>query len=680
MTERMLGERYRLENRIGEGGMATVYSGTDTVLRRRVAVKVLRPQYAADNDFVQRFYSEARHAAKLSHPNIVNTFDVGREDETYYIVMELVEGSTLSEMIEADTKIPEPVAIDYAAQICNGLAYAHRQGLLHRDIKPANILVTKDDVVKISDFGIARAISNQTMALTQTGMVMGSVYYTSPEQAQGHELGESSDLYSLGIVLYQMLTGQVPYTGDTPVTVALKHVSGPIPSPMTGKVPISPALTAIVTKLLQKDPSERFASAIELASALRAAREHPLRADSVVRSSNGSQTNTRTKVLRIPKPPPRDSRLPDAPAMTVPPRKGPLLAALAGIFIAAVVFGYLFLGRPGGPFSRYTLADYTGLPVHAVETTLTTNNLTYHLTPVTSETIPVDHIVRQAPAPGTNVAAKAPVELFVSSGFPTVQLTDLRGYKRQDAENYLLGEQLVARISEKYDEKPKGTVLSQNPKSGPIPMHSTVALVVSKGLAPVAVPEIVSMSLVDATAALRQKHLELVVGERTSLDNVPENVIASQNPDAGVKVESGSKVTVVVSGGAALVVVPEVGGQSLPEATAAVSGAGLVPTLQYIVQPANASGAVIDQTPAGTTKAKRGSTVTLSIAVPGTIPDVAGQSLDAAREAIGKNGYRVGNIAYSTDGAPGKVVRTEPEANATLRPGEAVTIYYNEGK
>ncbi|HVA27618.1 MAG TPA: protein kinase, partial [Candidatus Baltobacteraceae bacterium] len=203
IEQQTFNNRYRLDSKLGEGGMATVYCGTDTVLRRRVAIKVLRPQYAADDEFVRRFYQEAESAARLSHPNIVNTYDVGREGDTYYIVMELVDGPSLAEVIAADGKLPEPVAIDYAAQICNGLAYAHRAGLLHRDVKPANILVTKDDVVKLSDFGIARAVSQHTMTLTKPGLVMGSVYYISPEQAQGHDLHESSDLYSVGIVLYQ---------------------------------------------------------------------------------------------------------------------------------------------------------------------------------------------------------------------------------------------------------------------------------------------------------------------------------------------------------------------------------------------------------------------------------------------------------------------------------------------
>jgi eukaryotic-like serine/threonine-protein kinase len=275
IEERIFNNRYRLDRKLGEGGMATVYCGTDILLRRRVAIKVLREQYAADAEFVRRFYQEAESAAKLSHPNIVNTYDVGHQDDTYFIVMELVDGPSLAEIIAADGRLPEPVAIDYATQIASGLAYAHRQGLLHRDIKPANVLVTKDDVVKLSDFGIARAVSQQTMALTKPGLVMGSVYYISPEQAQEHEIHETADLYSLGIVLYQMLTGNLPYTGESPVTVALKHISDPVPAIDLRATGVSPALGSIVNRLLQKKPENRFQSASDLASALREARERP---------------------------------------------------------------------------------------------------------------------------------------------------------------------------------------------------------------------------------------------------------------------------------------------------------------------------------------------------------------------------------------------------------------------
>ena len=301
IEQQIFNNRYRLDRKLGEGGMATVYCGTDTLLRRRVAVKVLREQYAADDEFVRRFYQEAESAARLSHPNIVNTYDVGREGALYYIVMELVDGPSLAEIIAADGKLPEPVAIDYAAQICSGLAYAHRQGLLHRDIKPANILVTKDDVCKLSDFGIARAASRQTMALTKPGLVMGSVYYISPEQAQGHDLDDTSDLYSVGVVLYQMLVGQLPYEGESPVTVALKHIGHAVPTidPALG---VSPALAAVVNKLLQKEPAHRYQSASDVATALREARERPL----IARHTISNDAPPSASPL-----PPRRSPLPD---------------------------------------------------------------------------------------------------------------------------------------------------------------------------------------------------------------------------------------------------------------------------------------------------------------------------------------------------------------------------------
>ncbi|HEV3157167.1 MAG TPA: protein kinase, partial [Candidatus Baltobacteraceae bacterium] len=301
MTERILNERYRLDGPIGEGGTAIVYCGTDTLLRRRVAVKVLRSSFSADADFVERFYHEAQHAAKLSHPNIVSVYDVGHQDEAYFIVMELVEGATLDAVIRSKGRFPEGVAIDIATQICNGLSYAHRQGVLHRDIKAANVLMTNDDIAKISDFGIARAVAEQTVELTEAGTVVGSVSYISPEQAQGRELTPASDLYSLGIVLYQMLCGELPFTGPSAVSIALKHVSEPAPRIEALNPSISPVLASVVHRLLEKDPKARFSSAGELAAALREARE---RVTTVSDRAKMLQTEARTRATT---PPPRRS-------------------------------------------------------------------------------------------------------------------------------------------------------------------------------------------------------------------------------------------------------------------------------------------------------------------------------------------------------------------------------------
>jgi serine/threonine-protein kinase len=693
MIERNLSERYRLEGRIGQGGMAVVYSGVDTVLRRRVAVKVLREQLAADADFVQRFYTEAQHAAKLSHPNIVNIYDVGREGENYFIVMELVDGATLGEMIEKDGALPEPVAIDFAAQICSGLAYAHRQGLLHRDVKPANILITKDDVVKLSDFGIARAVTTQTMTMTAPGLVMGSVYYLSPEQAQGHELRETSDLYSLGVVLYQMLTGKLPYTGESPVTVALKHVSSPIPSLDAEDVPISPALAAIVRKLLQKDPSDRFQSAVEVAKALREARDNPLVA--VALESRRSRAGATASGPRtIPNPKPRPSRFPDRPAAIVEEEDDDrfegqgrarshravfYLAALVALAVA-IAGGYLFanhVGIFGGPAS-VALASVAGETAEEAERKLDAAGLRWNVVTVPSEEVAADRVVKQYPPAGPHVPAQTVVQLYVSNGLPTVELIDVRQYSSDDAQRYLRNAKLTPKITEVFDKSPRGTVLAERPAPGTaVPIHSTVALVVSKGVKPVYVPDVVSQTLGDAQHAIGERQLKLVVSERDPNDEIAPDIVTSQNPPPGSALDPGSTVSVVVSSGPPQIDVPDVEGRLANDAAGVLQGAGLRTNVEYLVDGSAPAGTVMKQDPEKPANLKKGSSVTLDVAVPGAIPDVVGKSLADATTELQNSGYKVGNTAYVQEGADGTVARTEPVAGTSLRPGETVLLFVN---
>jgi serine/threonine-protein kinase len=690
MIERNLSQRYRLEGRIGQGGMAVVYAGVDTVLRRRVAIKVLRPELAADAEFVARFYTEAQHAAKLSHPNIVNIYDVGREGESYFIVMELVDGATLAEMIEKDGRLPEPVAIDFAAQICNGLAYAHRQGLLHRDVKPANILVTKDDVVKISDFGIARAVTTQTMSMTQPGIVMGSVFYISPEQAQGHELHETSDLYSLGVVIYQMLSGTLPYTGESPITVALKHVSGPVPWVDADEPSISPALAAIVRKLMQKDPGERFASAPEVAKALREAREHPLVTDgAAVAAPRGARKVPRT----IPNPRPRPSPFPDrrtnGPGAAERPGaslRAPLFSARAAIAVLAALLlaigvGYLVTSRSGGPLgqpAQVALPSLIGSTSADAESRLDRLGLRYNVVAVASETVPADRIVRQDPGAHAGVAPRTLVQLYVSTGLPTVALLDVRQYSSDDAQRYLRNEKLVPQIVEKFDPSARGTVLSQRPPAGKtVPIHTRVVLVVSKGVEPVAVPDVVSERLDDATSELAGRRLKLVVTERDPSDQIPADVITTQSPQPGTELDPDSTVNVVVSSGPPALAVPDVGGKVVSEASATLSGAGLHVDIEYVVDAADPLGTVLKQNPGAGVSLKRGASVTLDVAVPGVVPDVSGKAQADAQAVLQNAGYKVGNTSYVQEGPDGSVARTEPAAGASLRPGETVMLYVN---
>jgi serine/threonine-protein kinase len=685
-AEQLLNNRYRVDGLLGNGGMALVYVGTDTLLRRRVAIKVLRDQYAADDDFVRRFSYEAQSAAKLSHPNIVNVYDFGRENDAYYIVMELVDGATLAELLREERVLPENVAIDYAIQIASGLAYAHRQELLHRDVKPANILITKDDVVKLSDFGIARAVSENSLGATQPGMVMGSVAYISPEQAQNHEIDERSDLYSVGVVLYQMLTGALPFTADTPVAVALKHVTEPAPQLEPDASGVSPAIAAIVSRLLRKNRHDRFASATELASALREARERPLVAHA---ASFGEPP-----AGRIPPgaPPPRPSLSPDRPPLTDgvgeliaeheephrPDRRWIVWIVMPVLLLAAVLIGFFALRSDlFGPARNITLPSVEGQSSTVAQQTLFQLGLRPTVTEEASETVPVDHVIRQDPAAGTKLAKDAPVALVVSEGLPLVTVPNVKGFSAADAQRTLTDAKLRAKITQIYNATiPTGIVIDVNPGAGAQARQgSAIALSVSKGIAPVSVPSVINLTLEDARHALAAAHLSFTVTQ-TANDAIPADIVASQSPDPGAFAPPNSSVAIVVSTGPTSTEIPNVVGNDPDTAQATLTQAAFVPVLNYNVDAKGPPGKVAFQNPNAGSQAKKGSKVTIFVTVPGTVPDVAGMTLDDAKLALVAAGYKVGNIAYTPDAtvAPGTVVRTEPEGSMRLNPGESVNL------
>ncbi len=689
--EQVLNNRYRVDAALGNGGMAVVYCGTDTLLRRRVAIKVLREQFSSDDDFVKRFSFEAQSAAKLSHPNIVNIYDFGREDSAYYIVMELVDGTTLGDLLRDGRALPEPVAVDYAIQIASGLAYAHRQGLMHRDVKPANILVTQDDVVKLSDFGIARAVSEHTLGVTQPGMVMGSVAYISPEQAQGHDIDERSDLYSVGVVLYQMLTGKLPFSGENPVAVALKHVSEPPPPIDPKKAGVSPAVAAIVARLLRKDPKERFASATELASALREARERPQAAGD---GGFADAPTMRFSAVGAPKPPPRPSVAPDRPrdedhrngtaADVVEVRHerrfDPRWLLLPALLVVAIAAGFLLNRGPSaggrGASAAPAAPDLRGKSASQAQQLLQRLGLRATVTQEASDKVPADRVIRQDPAPGTKLAKDDPVALVVSSGLPKVQVPDIGSYSLADAQRALQNAKLKSKVTQTYSATvPAGQVIEVKPAVGTmLRQGGTVALTVSQGVKPIGVPSIVSLSLDAARAKLKALGLNLSVGQQTESDTIPANTIVSQDPQSGTTIAPNGTVTAVVSSGSTAVPVPNVVGTDSDSAQKTLRDAGFVPSLTYDVEPANAPQNVTSQTPPAGTKAKKGSKATIMVAVPGTVPDVSGQPLDVAKAALIAAGYQIGNIVQTQEGDEGKVVRTEPEADASLRPGESVNI------
>jgi serine/threonine-protein kinase len=685
--EHVFNGRYRVDTRLGTGGMAIVYCGTDLLLRRRVAIKVLRDQFSADDDFIKRFSYEAQAAARLSHPNVVNVYDFGHEGDAYFIVMELVEGETLAAMLHGERRIPESVAIDYATQIAAGLAFAHRQGLLHRDVKPANILVTGDDVVKLGDFGIARAVAENAIGVTQPGMVMGSVAYVSPEQAQGRELDARSDLYSLGVVLYQMVTGRIPFNGETPVAVALKHVSEPAPQLDPARDGVSPALASIIATLLQKNPEDRFASATELSRALREAREQPALSLSAGARVSGDAPTSRFHSVGPPAPPPRASASPDRPASNgvatldepMPPafdrRWIPFFALM---LVVASVVGYLG-ARAIGPRKDIAVASFIDRSSMQAQQSIVAAGLRPDVRPEASETVPLDRVIRQDPPAGAMTSRGDAVTLFVSSGAPLVAIPNVKGFTASDAQHMLADAKFKTKIVGRFDATAaKDTVLDASPAVGSNAGEgSTITLTVSQGREPVRVPQLVGASVDTARAALAKIGLKLNVDQQTASDLIPNGTIISQAQSGGSMIDPAATVGVTVSTGPVLVTVPDVGTKSPADAVAALQAAGFTPRMQYIVDATNAGGDVSAQDPAANSTAPRRSTVTISVSVPGTVPDVTNMSLDDAKRAIVASGYTVGNVAVTQDGGDSKVARTEPEANASLRPGEAVTIYYH---
>ncbi|MBV9271434.1 MAG: Stk1 family PASTA domain-containing Ser/Thr kinase [Candidatus Eremiobacteraeota bacterium] len=686
IEQHIFNNRYRLDNKLGEGGMATVYCGTDTVLRRRVAIKVLREQYASDDEFVRRFYQEAESAARLNHPNIVNTYDVGREGDTYYIVMELVDGPSLAEIIANDGKLPEPVAIDYAAQVASGLAYAHRTGLLHRDIKPANILVTKDDVVKLSDFGIARAVSQQTMAMTKPGMVMGSVFYLSPEQAQGHELHETSDLYSLGVVLYQMLTGDLPYKGESAVTVALKHIGDAVPTIDTAKLGISPALASIVNRLMQKHPENRFQSASEVASALREARERPSHA------AFATSDDAPTQRFAAIQPPPRPSRRPDSGAYVATSmgdeearaqRSSNTIAfALVALLLFAVVLGYALFGRNViAPPNGVAIGNYSNMLDTQAQQSLVNSGFNPRIIRTASDTIAANHVIRQNPGAGTKLEKGAPVELFVSNGLPKVGLMDVRGYTVADATKDLQRDKFNVRVQHQFADAPKDTVIEQKPSpNSQVAKSSEIVLTISDGPKPIQLPNLSGMKLDAARRLAARLGFVINVVETAPADNIPPNTIASQDPLPGTTVpaDHSTAVNVVVSSGGTAADVPGVTGQDVQSAQQQLQQAGFQPKITYAIsQGSPDNGKIVDQQPQPNTPAQKGTQVQITLSVPGEIPDTEGMPLDQARATLISAGYTIGNVTPTSEGADGKVVRTEPAVGTALRPGESVNIFVN---
>ncbi|MDX6728593.1 MAG: eukaryotic-like serine/threonine-protein kinase [Baekduia sp.] len=539
--------RYRVERRLGGGGMAEVWCAEDSQLGRRVALKLLASRFAADPDFRERFRREASAAAAMQHPNIVAIYDRGEWDGTSYIAMELVDGRTLKQLILQRGPLAPGPATDLMLEILKALRYAHKRGIVHRDIKPQNVLLDHEGAVKVADFGIARVAASE---MTETGAIVGTVQYISPEQAQGHPVSPRSDLYSAGVVLYELLTGRVPFDGEAPVAIALKQISeAPVP-PSQLRPGLPPALEAVVMRALEKDPARRFADADEFMGALEAARRAPAR-----------------PVIMDPTP-----------------------------------------GEPWVPVA----AEERGTRWWAWLLVLL-------------------------------VLAAAAAGAYLLLGGKRVDVPSVVGKTSSEAADTLHGRSLEVHFVNRISDRPRGTVISQNPKAGArIKEGSTVTANVSAGRGTATVPPVEGLTAARAESALRQAGFNPKVKSQYS-DTVPKGQVIGSSPPQGQDITKGRTVTLTVSRGRQGVLVPKLTGLTQDDAQTQLSDLGLAPNVVE-KESSKDPGTVIAQDPPPNTTVDKGAQVTLTVAKERPqVPDVStdNPSLDVARKKLVDAGYKV---------------------------------------
>lgn len=546
MIGRILDNRYRLTEKIGSGGMADVYRAEDILLDRVVAVKVLHENYSSDSEFVNRFRREAQAAAKLSHPNIVNIYDVGCDENTYYIVMEYVAGETLKDYIARQGKLPNDVALRIAIEICEALEQAHANGIVHCDIKPHNILVTKSGRIKVADFGIARAMNTVTVINKES--VLGSVHYFSPEQAAGEAVTAQTDIYSLGVVLYEMLTGHVPFEGETAVSIALKHMQEDIPKPSKYNTSITPLLEDCVMKALQKEPSKRFPNVTEMIAELRLAQgfvshkkaktgRHDFATGMVPvisHSSKKKEIKKKKNFLEV---------LLDWPMKRIV--LGIVVLFLLASGIAFWIFGNFWSNN------SVSIPNVVGTQVEMAKKVLKENDLEVSINEISSEDVPVGQVIAQSPEAGAQVKAHRTVHLTISKGGSIILVPDLTGLTIEEATAKLKSIDLrLGKIEEREDKnKPLDTIIAQSPLTPTkVEKGTSISVVLNKKdmISRVRTPDFTGLTYEEAEKLLKENDLnpgrwETKDGKKPSL----KDIVVDQMPAPGQSLVRGTDIDLV---------------------------------------------------------------------------------------------------------------------------------------
>ena len=662
----VLGKRYEVLSKVGAGGMADVYKGRDQMLNRYVAIKVLKKEFREDENFVRKFRSEAQASAGLLHPNVVNVYDVGEDRGLYYMVMELVEGITLKEYIEKKGRLSHKEVISIAIQMCSGIGAAHAAGIIHRDIKPQNIIISKDGKVKVTDFGIAKAVTSNTISTN----AMGSVHYTSPEQARGGFSDQKSDIYSIGITLYEMVTGQVPFDGDSTVSVAIKHLQEEItaPSELVSDIPYS--LEQIILKCTQKNAERRYPNTDELIQDLK-----------------------------------RSLVDPDGDFVVIPPLGNADTLIITDEELDEIQNSYDEDEYDEDEYDEdeydedeydedeYDEDEYDvddgkrGKGSDEVNPKM--KKLTRILTVVVAIIIAFIVIFAIGRAAGIfRIGPESPNETE-----DMVEVPNVVGMTEDDAKETLndegLGFKVVSR--EESKEYEKGRVSEQKTEAGEeVAKNTTIEVVVSSGLVgdSITVPDVSGMTEDEAQSALENAGFRNISSEFTYHDSVPSGHVIGTTPEANAEATEDTEIVMQVSKGAERKTVPNVVGQKDADAQNAIKSAGLsVGTVTYEYSDSVAQGIVISQSVDGGKKVSAGTTVDLVIsngpepAAKVNVPPVTGTSESNARQLIQNAGLSVGTVTYqhSSSVAAGYVISCSPGVGSSVDEGTSVSLVVSTG-
>lgn len=552
MEGQMLGNRYLLLEKIGGGGMAVVYKAKDTLLNRFVAIKVLRSEFSTDEEFVKRFNVEAQSVASLSHPNVVSIYDVGFQSDVHYIVMEYVDGMTLKEYINKNGALDWKEAIKISIQICSAIEHAHKNNIVHRDIKPHNILMTKDGIAKVTDFGIARAVTSST--ITMVGSTIGSVHYFSPEQARGGFIDDKSDLYSLGIVMYEMVTGRVPFDGDSPVAVALKHIQEAPAEPRKFIPSLPYGVNEIILKAIQKEQSLRYQSATAMIVDLNKVLVHP-QGGFVGHDTISNQATIRMQSLNNPTIPEQSNRNNIASNNHIEKqkqkKKNTAAYWLAGITSILVIgIALFFTVNLLSKEEIYEIGNYKGLEYSEVEKELRAKGITVTELWQDNEDIEKGIILDQSLPAGTPYrdGKYTSIELTISNGPQMAIVPDVEEREKRDAENEIKTANLTAKVESEYsDEIPAGYVIRTEPNAGKeVKVGSEVVIYVSKGadVKTVKVPNLVGKTESEAEKILSD--YKLVIGKILPA-GVTKGIVNKQLPAAFEELTEGDSVTIFLT-------------------------------------------------------------------------------------------------------------------------------------